>query len=76
MLGLVSSKFAELESRDALKRRIDDAAKIVPLEQLAISPQCGFSSTAEGNVISIDDETKKLELCVSVAHDVWGGLMN
>jgi 5-methyltetrahydropteroyltriglutamate--homocysteine methyltransferase len=76
VLGLVSSKFAELESRDALKRRIDNAAKIVPLEQLAISPQCGFSSTAEGNVISIDDERKKLELCVSVAHDVWGGLMN
>jgi 5-methyltetrahydropteroyltriglutamate--homocysteine methyltransferase len=76
VLGLVSSKFATLESKDALKRRIDEAAKIVPLEQLAISPQCGFSSTAEGNVVSVDDERKKLELCVSVARDVWGGLVN
>ncbi len=76
VLGLVSSKFATLESKDALKRRIDEAAKVVPLEQLAISPQCGFSSTAEGNVVSVDDERKKLELCVSVARDVWGGLVN
>ena len=76
VLGLVSSKFATLESKDALKRRIDEAAKIVPLEQLAISPQCGFSSTAEGNVVSVDDERKKLELCVGVARDVWGGLVN
>jgi 5-methyltetrahydropteroyltriglutamate--homocysteine methyltransferase len=60
----------------AAKRRIDEAAKIVPLEQLAISPQCGFSSTAEGNVVSVDDERKKLELCVGVARDVWGGLVN
>jgi 5-methyltetrahydropteroyltriglutamate--homocysteine methyltransferase len=76
VLGLVSSKFATLESKDALKRRIDEAAKIVPLEQLALSPQCAFSSTAEGNAISVDDEKKKLELCVSVARDVWGGLLN
>jgi 5-methyltetrahydropteroyltriglutamate--homocysteine methyltransferase len=76
VLGLVSSKFATLESNDALKRRIDEAAKIVPLEQLALSPQCAFSSTAEGNAISVDDEKKKLELCVSVARDVWGGLLN
>ncbi len=73
VLGLVSSKFAELEAKDALKRRIDEAAKTVPLDQLAISPQCGFGSTAEGNVISVDGERKKLELCVSVARDVWGG---
>jgi 5-methyltetrahydropteroyltriglutamate--homocysteine methyltransferase len=58
VLGLVSSKFAKLESEEALKRRIDEAAKVVPLEQLAISPQCGFSSTAEGNIISLDDERK------------------
>jgi 5-methyltetrahydropteroyltriglutamate--homocysteine methyltransferase len=76
VLGLVSSKYAALESKDALKRRVDEAAKVVPLEQLAISPQCGFSSTAEGNVISIAEESKKLELCVSVARDVWGGLLN
>ena len=74
VLGIVSSKFAELESKDALKRRIDEAAKTVPLAQLAISPQCGFGSTAEGNVISVDGERKKLELCVSVARDVWGGV--
>jgi 5-methyltetrahydropteroyltriglutamate--homocysteine methyltransferase len=76
VLGLVSSKFAELESADDLKRRIDAAAKVVSLEQLAISPQCGFSSTAEGNVISADGERKKLELCVRVARDVWGGVVN
>jgi 5-methyltetrahydropteroyltriglutamate--homocysteine methyltransferase len=76
VLGLVSSKFANLEAEDALKRRIDEAAKVVPLEQLAISPQCGFSSTAESNVISVDGERKKLELCVSVARDVWGGVLN
>jgi 5-methyltetrahydropteroyltriglutamate--homocysteine methyltransferase len=76
VLGLVSSKYARLEPKDALKRRIDEAAKIVPLDQLAISPQCGFSSTADGNVVSVDDERKKLELCVSVARDVWGGLTN
>ncbi len=76
VLGLVSSKFAKLEPEDVLKRRIDEAAKVVPLEQLAISPQCGFSSTAEGNVISVESERKKLALCVSVARDVWGGLLN
>lgn len=74
VLGLVSSKYAPLEAKDALRRRIDEAAKVVPLEQLAISPQCGFGSTAEGNVISVDEERKKLELCVAVARDVWGGV--
>ena len=76
VLGLVSSKYAALEPKDALKRRIAEAAKVVPLEQLAISPQCGFSSTAEGNVVSVDDERKKLALCVDVAREVWGGVMN
>ncbi|MDR3421012.1 MAG: 5-methyltetrahydropteroyltriglutamate--homocysteine S-methyltransferase [Xanthobacteraceae bacterium] len=76
VLGLVSSKFVKLEPVDALKRRIDEAAEVVPLEQLAISPQCGFSSTAEGNVISVEGERKKLELCVAVARDVWGGVVN
>ena len=74
VLGLVTTKFGDMESKDALKRRIDEAAKTVPLAQLAISPQCGFGSTAEGNVISVDGERKKLELCVSVARDVWGGV--
>jgi 5-methyltetrahydropteroyltriglutamate--homocysteine methyltransferase len=76
VLGIVSSKFAALEPKDALKRRIEEAAKVVPLEQLAISPQCGFSSTAEGNVVSEDDERKKLQLCVGVAREVWGGVLN
>ena len=64
----------QLESRDALKRRIDEAAKVVPIEQLAISPQCGFSSTADGNVISVEGQMEKLMLCVKVAREVWGGV--
>jgi 5-methyltetrahydropteroyltriglutamate--homocysteine methyltransferase len=76
VLGLVSSKYARLEPEDALRRRIDEAAKVVPLEQLGISPQCGFSSTADGNVVTVDDERKKLQLCVTVARSVWGGLTN
>jgi 5-methyltetrahydropteroyltriglutamate--homocysteine methyltransferase len=59
---------------DALKRRIDEAAKVVPIEQLAISPQCGFSSTADGNVISPEGQMAKLMLCVKVAREVWGGV--
>jgi 5-methyltetrahydropteroyltriglutamate--homocysteine methyltransferase len=62
-----------LESKDALKRRIDEAAKVVPLEQLALSPQCGFSSTHHGNALSVDDQWRKLERVVEVAGEVWGG---
>src|SRR5262245_33503620 len=76
VLGLVCSKYPTLEAKDALKRRIDEAAKVVPIEQLAISPQCGFGSTAEGNVISVQEQMDKLKLCVSVARDVWGGVAN
>jgi 5-methyltetrahydropteroyltriglutamate--homocysteine methyltransferase len=76
VLGLVTSKHAQLESKDMLKRRIDEAAKIVPLEQLAISPQCGFSSTADGNVISSEGQMEKLMLCTTVAREVWGGVVN
>jgi 5-methyltetrahydropteroyltriglutamate--homocysteine methyltransferase len=76
VLGLVSSKYAPLEAKDALKRRIDEASKVVPLEQLAISPQCGFGSTAEGNVVSVQEQADKLKLCVSVARDIWGGVTN
>jgi 5-methyltetrahydropteroyltriglutamate--homocysteine methyltransferase len=76
VLGLVTSKHAELEPKDMLKRRIDEASKVVPLEQLAISPQCGFGSTVEGNVISVEGEKAKLRLCVDVAREVWGGLLN
>jgi 5-methyltetrahydropteroyltriglutamate--homocysteine methyltransferase len=71
VLGLVTTKRGELESKDALKRRIDEAARYVPLDQLCLSPQCGFSSTVEGNVVSYDQEVAKLRLIVETAHDVW-----
>ncbi len=72
VLGLVTTKSPELESKDVLKRRIDEASKFVPLEQLCLSPQCGFSSTVEGNKLSYDDEVAKLRLVVEVAEEVWG----
>ncbi len=72
VLGLVTTKRGALEDPDTLKRRIDEAAKFVPLDQLCLSPQCGFSSTVEGNVLSYDDEVAKLRLIVAVARDVWG----
>jgi 5-methyltetrahydropteroyltriglutamate--homocysteine methyltransferase len=74
VLGLISSKVPELESKDALKRRIDQAARYAPLDSLCLSPQCGFASTAAGNRVSVEVERRKLELAVEVAHDVWGGL--
>ncbi|MFG1610190.1 5-methyltetrahydropteroyltriglutamate--homocysteine S-methyltransferase [Actinoplanes sp. NPDC049265] len=72
VLGLVTTKRGELESKDTLKRRIDEAAKYVPLEQLCLSPQCGFSSTVEGNVLTYDQEVAKLRLIAETADDVWG----
>jgi 5-methyltetrahydropteroyltriglutamate--homocysteine methyltransferase len=72
VLGLVTSKRPALESKDALKRRIDEAAAYVPLEQLCLSPQCGFSSTVEGNALTRDEQIAKLALIVEVAADVWG----
>ena len=72
VLGIMTSKHPELESADHLKRRIDEAARHAPLEQLAVSAQCGFSSTVEGNELTIDDEIVKLERLVQVAEDVWG----
>jgi 5-methyltetrahydropteroyltriglutamate--homocysteine methyltransferase len=72
VLGLVTTKRGELESKDVLKRRIDEAAKYVPLDQLCLSPQCGFSSTVEGNVLSMDEEVAKLRLVVETAAEVWG----
>ncbi len=72
-LGLVSSKFPELETKDALKRRIDEAAKYIDLERLAITPQCGFASTAPGNKITPEQQAAKLRLVVEVAREVWGG---
>jgi len=72
ILGLVTSKTGALEKPDDLKRRIDEAAKLVPLDQLGISPQCGFSSTVLGNKLTIDDQIAKLRLVVQVAREVWG----
>jgi 5-methyltetrahydropteroyltriglutamate--homocysteine methyltransferase len=72
VLGLVTTKTAALESKDELKRRIDEAAKTVPLDRLALSPQCGFASTIRGNALTVDDEKKKLALVVDTAHEVWG----
>jgi len=72
VLGLISSKVAALESKDDIKRRIEEAAQYCPLEQLSISPQCGFASTEQGNNLTVDDERAKLSLAVEVAHEVWG----
>ena len=74
VLGLVTSKTGALETKDELKRRIDQAAKYLPLEQLALSPQCGFASTEEGNTLTEDEQWAKLQLCIDVAREVWGGI--
>lgn len=74
VLGLVSSKLAEMEDIDTICRRIDEAAKFVPLEQLCVSPQCGFASSFRGNQLGEDVEKRKLELVVRVAEKVWGGV--
>ena len=71
VLGLVTTKRPELEHRELLKRRIDEASRFVDLDQLCLSPQCGFSSTEEGNKLTIDEQRAKLELIVDVAADVW-----
>lgn len=72
VLGLVTTKFGELEKKGDLKRRIAEAAEYAPLDQLCLSPQCGFSSTVHGNKIAIDDQRRKLELVVQTAREVWG----
>ena len=72
VLGLVTTKFGRLESKDDLKRRIDEAAKFAPMEQLCLSPQCGFSSTVHGNDIAVEAQRAKLRLVVEVAQEVWG----
>jgi 5-methyltetrahydropteroyltriglutamate--homocysteine methyltransferase len=74
VLGLVSSKVPQLESKDVLRKRIDQASKIVPLENLCLSPQCGFSSTHHGNSLTVEQEKAKLKLCLDTAREVWGGL--
>jgi 5-methyltetrahydropteroyltriglutamate--homocysteine methyltransferase len=72
VLGLVTSKSGKLESKDELKRRIDEAAKFVALNQLCLSPQCGFASTEEGNILAEDEQWATLERIVEVAEEVWG----
>jgi 5-methyltetrahydropteroyltriglutamate--homocysteine methyltransferase len=74
VLGLVTTKLSRLESKDEIKRRIDEAAKFMPLEQMALSPQCGFSSTVHGNEIDVEAQAAKLRLVVDVAREVWGGI--
>ena len=72
VLGLVTTKRPDLENKDALKRRVDEATRFVDAERLAISPQCGFASVVEGNAVSLDDEIAKLKLVVETAHELWG----
>jgi 5-methyltetrahydropteroyltriglutamate--homocysteine methyltransferase len=72
VLGLVTTKRGELEAKDELKRRIEEAARFVDLEQLCLSPQCGFSSAFEGNALRYDEEVSKLRLIVETAEEVWG----
>jgi 5-methyltetrahydropteroyltriglutamate--homocysteine methyltransferase len=72
ILGLVTTKKPQLESKDELKRGIDEASRFAQLDQLALSPQCGFASTIEGNRVTADDQKRKLRLVVETAHDVWG----
>ena len=71
VLGLVTTKFGELESKDDLKRRIEEAARYAPLDQLALSPQCGFSSTVHGNDIAVEAQRTKLRLVIETAQEVW-----
>lgn len=72
VLGLVTTKVGQMESKDDLKRRIDEAAKYAPMEQLALSPQCGFSSTVHGNSIAVEDQRNKLRLVIETAQEMWG----
>jgi len=74
VLGLVTTKLGALEKKDDLKRRLDAASKHISLDQLCISPQCGFSSTIDGNEIAVEQQKAKLSLCVELARDFWGGL--
>jgi 5-methyltetrahydropteroyltriglutamate--homocysteine methyltransferase len=71
VLGLITTKEGDLERQDDLRRRIDEASRYVPLENLALSPQCGFASVAAGNLLSMDDQWRKLELVVDTARAVW-----
>jgi 5-methyltetrahydropteroyltriglutamate--homocysteine methyltransferase len=72
VVGVITSKFGELENKEDIKRRLNEAAKFAPLEQLAVSPQCGFASTEEGNILSEEEQWAKLKLAVDVAQEMWG----
>src|SRR5215204_4375552 len=72
VVGVITSKFGELEKKDDIRRRLEEAAQFAPLEQLALSPQCGFASTEEGNILSEEEQWAKLKLAVEVANEVWG----
>ena len=72
VLGLVTSKSGTLEKKDDIKRRIDEASKFAPLEQFCLSPQCGFASTEEGNILAEDEQWAKLRMAVEIAEEVWG----
>jgi 5-methyltetrahydropteroyltriglutamate--homocysteine methyltransferase len=72
VLGLVTSKTGRLESKGDIKRRIEQAAKFVPLDQLCLSPQCGFASTEEGNTLAEEEQWAKLRMIVELAKEVWG----
>jgi 5-methyltetrahydropteroyltriglutamate--homocysteine methyltransferase len=72
VLGLITTKKGQIEQKDDIKRRIEEAARLVPLDRLALSPQCGFASTILGNALTVDDQRRKLELVVEVAREIWG----
>jgi 5-methyltetrahydropteroyltriglutamate--homocysteine methyltransferase len=72
VLGLVTTKRGALESKDELKRRVEDASRYVSLDQLCLSPQCGFSSTVDGNALTYDEQVAKLRLVVETAEEIWG----
>jgi len=72
VLGLVTSKSGTLEKKADVRRRIEEATKFVPIEQLCLSPQCGFASTEEGNVLAEDEQWAKLAMIVEIAREVWG----
>ncbi|MCY1561355.1 hypothetical protein D9M68_985970 [compost metagenome] len=74
MPGFITTKVGELEDVDSLRRKFDEAGKFADLEQMGIAPQCGFSSTEEGNAITVDDQKRKLELVVKTAEAIWGSV--
>ena len=72
VLGLITTKMSRIETVDELRRRIDDAARFLPLEQIALSPQCGFASSLRGNLLTEDDQFRKLDVMLETARRVWG----